>query len=98
LLDMPRMIRRRFFRPDVELALKAFIGALAIGAFLVTFAWGYEQRRQAQEWRQTACAWRAADLARTAPLVARDLDARSACGRLAALGVSVQTSSAPVTD
>lgn len=85
------MIRPRFFRPDVELGLKAFVGAILIGVFLVTFAWGYEQRRQAQEWRQTACAWRAADLARSAPFVARDLEARSACGRLDALGVSLRT-------
>jgi len=87
------MIRPRFFRPDVELGLKALVGAFTIGVFLVTFAWGYEQRRQAQEWRETACTWRAADLARTAPFVARDVDARSACGRLDALGVSLQATS-----
>ncbi len=86
------MIRPRFFRPDVETGLKALLGLVVLVGFLGTFAWGYEQRRQAQVWRETACAWRAAELARTAPLVARDLELRSACTRLDALGVSLQSS------
>ena len=85
------MIRPRFFRPDVETVLKALAGVVVLAAFLVTFAWGYDQRRQAREWRETACAWRAAELARTATFVTRDVDARSACGRLEALGVSLET-------
>lgn len=85
------MIRPRFFRPNVERTLKALFGVAIVVAFLVTFAWGYEQRRQAQVWRETACAWRAAELARSAPFVTRDLELRSACTRLDALGVSLQS-------
>src|SRR5690349_15519463 len=85
------MIRRQFFRPDVELVVKLVLGVFLASTFLVTLAWGYEQRRQAQEWREAACAYRVADLARRAPFLARDSEPRSACGRLDALGVSLET-------
>ena len=85
------MMPQRFFRKEVEVGLRVTVGVIVTSAFLVTLAWGYEQRKQAQGWRETACAYRVADLAKTAPFVARDTDVRSACGRLDALGVSLQT-------
>jgi len=85
------MMPNKFFRHEVEVLLRVALGAMVTSAFLVTLAWGYEQRKQAQGWRETACAYRVADLAKSAPFVARDTDVRSACGRLDALGVSLQT-------
>lgn len=85
------MMPNKFFRHEVEVVLRVALGAMVTSAFLVTLAWGYEQRKQAQGWRETACAYRVADLAKSAPFVARDTDVRSACGRLDALGVSLQT-------
>ena len=85
------MMPTKYFRKEVEVALRVSLGVMVTSAFLVTLAWGYDQRKQAQGWRETACAYRVADLAKSAPFVARDVETRSACGRLDALGVSLQT-------
>jgi hypothetical protein len=91
LLNSPVMMRPRFFRRDVELVLRFLGGCLVVGAFAVTLAWGYEQRRQAQEWRELACSYRVADLASRAKFLGLD-DQRGACERLQALGLGVRTS------
>jgi hypothetical protein len=83
------MIRPRFFLPEVELVLKLFVGVMLASAFLVTLAWGYEQRRQAHVWRETACSFRMADVTRQAPFLAQNDAPRDACGRLDALGVTL---------
>lgn len=83
------MIRPRFFQPEVELVLKLLVGVVLASAFLVTLAWGYEQRRQANVWRETACTYRMADVTRQAPFLAQDDAPRDACGRLDALGVGL---------
>lgn len=57
----------RFFRPEIEVALKlAFVVALA-SAYLGTFAWGYEERQRARQWRQIACGLRLTELERVTP-------------------------------
>ena len=62
-----------------------------VGAFAMTLAWGYEQRLQAQEWRELACAYRVADVANRAKFLGLD-DQGRACERLHSLGLSVRTS------
>jgi hypothetical protein len=85
------MMRPGFFRRDVEVVLR-FVSAVAVvGAFALTLAWGYEQRQQAQEWRELACAYRVADVASRAKFLSLD-DERRACDRLQALGLGVRTS------
>ena len=85
------MMRPGFFRRDVENVLRFFAGFAVVGAFAVTIAWGYEQRQQAQEWREIACAHRVADLASRAKFLGLD-EQRGACERLQSLGLGVRTS------
>ena len=94
------MMRSGFFRHDVEKGLRLAAGVAVIAAFGFTLAWGYEQRQQAQEWRELACAYRVADLASRAKFLGLD-EQRGACERLQALGLGVRTSgfsSLPVRD
>lgn len=89
------MIKRGFFRRDVERFLTVGVAAVAFSVFLGTFAWGYEQRRQAQTWRDLACTYRLADVGRRATFLAVDEQTPAACSRLSdlGLGIGVQTSS-----
>lgn len=86
------MIRARFFHPAIEMGLKVLIGVVMISAFLVTLAWGYAQRQRAEEWRETACAYRMAELTRKAPFLATTEQQPPAhpCLRLDILGVGLQ--------
>ena len=88
------MMRPGFFRRDVEFVLRLVGGVVVVGAFALTLAWGYEQRQQAQEWRELACAYRVADLASRAKFLGLD-DQRGACARLQSLGLGVRTSGLP---
>ncbi|HEU4368314.1 MAG TPA: hypothetical protein VFV05_08835 [Methylomirabilota bacterium] len=72
--------------------LRFVCGLVVVSAFVVTFAWGYEQRRQAQAWREVACANRVADVASRATFLGID-DSRGPCERLQALGLGIRTSS-----
>jgi hypothetical protein len=83
------MIKPGFFRRDVEQFFKLGIAAVALSALLGTFAWGYEQRRQAQTWRDLACTYRLADVGRRATFLAVDEQTPAACNRLSDLGLSV---------
>ena len=85
------MIKSGFFRPEVERAVKIGVAAMAFSVFLGTFAWGYEQRRQAQTWRDLACTYRLADVGRRATFLAVDEQTPAACSRLTELGLSVQS-------
>src|SRR5215470_10645070 len=93
------MIKPGFFRPEIERAMKIGVAAIAFSVFLGTFAWGYEQRRQAQTWRDLACTYRLADVGRRATFLAVDEQTSGACSRLSDLGLSVSSSvsSAPDT-
>lgn len=85
------MMRPGFFRRDVEKALRLAAAVVVIAAFGLTLAWGYEQRQQAQEWRELACAYRVADVASRAKFLGLD-EQRGACERLQSLGLGVRTS------
>ena len=86
------MMRPGFFRREVELALRFMGGAVVLGALMMTLVWGYEQRQQAQAWRELACAYRYAEVASRARFLGPD-DPRGACDRLQSLGLGVRTSS-----
>jgi hypothetical protein len=88
------MMRRGFFRREVELALRVVGCTILLAAFAGMFAWGYHQRQQAQAWREQACAYRFADVARRATFLGDD--AGSACRRLRSLGFEVRVSSLSV--
>jgi hypothetical protein len=94
------MLRPGFFRREVELFLRATVCALVLSAFASTLAWGHHQRHQARAWREQACAYRFADLARRATFLA-EAEVENACGRLQSLGLSLRASSVaelPVRD
>ena len=94
------MMRPGFFRRDVEKGLRFCAAVAVIAVFGLTLAWGYEQRQQAQEWRELACSYRVADLASRAKFLGLD-EQRGACERLQSLGLGVRTSgfsSLPVRD
>jgi hypothetical protein len=84
------MLRAGFFRREVELVLRVVCAVLVLSAFMVTLAWGYQQRQQAQAWREQACVYRFADLARRATFLGEDT--RDACARLHSLGLGLRTS------
>ena len=78
----------RFFRPEIERAIK--LGAIiALGtAYFTTLAWGYEWRRQARSWRDVACEHELKLIAQTTPLIAEGLGRGDACGTLDRLGLA----------
>ena len=77
----------RFFRPEIEITLKA-IGVIALMALIVLpAAWGYEQRRQARTWQTVACSYRLREITQQTQLVTRDLaGAGDPCATLRGLG------------
>jgi hypothetical protein len=99
LLDEAAMLRPGFFRREVETFLRVTACALLLSAFATTLTWGYHQRQQARAWREQACAYRFADVARRATFLGED-DVRDACGRLQSLGLGLRAGMAafPVQD
>jgi hypothetical protein len=91
LLNGLAMMRPGFFRRDVEMVLRLAGAVAVIATFALTLAWGYEQRQQAQEWREVACAYRVADINSRAKFLGLD-EQRGACERLQSLGLGVRTS------
>ena len=84
------MIRTRFFHPTIEMGLRVLVGVVMISSFLVTLAWGYAQRQRAEEWRETACAYRMAELTRKTPFLANaEQQPAHPCERLDILGMSL---------
>ena len=67
------MLRPGFFRREVEQTLRAIGAALVLSAFMVTLGWGYQQKQQAQAWRDQACTYRFADVPRTGVTVSRGM-------------------------
>ena len=76
------------FTPEVEVTIKATCVVALVGAYLVTFAWGYEGRQQARRWREVACAYRLSELTRATPGVGTG---SSPCETLDRAGVDVAT-------
>ncbi len=79
----------RFFRPEVEAALKMVGVAGLITMIVLPVAWGYEQRKQARTWQNVACAYRMKELARQTPMIATLEYRRDACMALAQLGLDL---------
>ena len=79
----------RFFRPEVELALKIAGIAALISIILLPVAWGYEQRQQARNWQNIACAYRIKEVARQSPMIANVEYRRDACVALSRLGLDL---------
>ncbi len=79
----------RFFRRDIEVTLKMVGVMVLLGLIVLPVAWGYEQRRQARNWQNVACAYRIKEVTRTAPFIASIERAPDACTTLARLGFPV---------
>jgi hypothetical protein len=79
----------RFFRSEVELALKIAGIAALISIILLPVAWGYEQRQQARNWQNIACAYRIKEVARQSPMIANVEYRRDACVALSRLGLDL---------
>ena len=79
----------RFFRPEVERALRVLGGLLLLGLILLPMAWGYEQRKQARAWQTVACAYRMREVARRTPLVATVEYTPDPCHTLERLGLEL---------
>lgn len=79
----------RFFRPEVEAALKVVGIAALITLILLPVTWGYEQRQQARTWQNVACAYRIKEVVRQAPMIASVEYRRDACLTLARLGLDL---------
>jgi hypothetical protein len=76
----------RFFRRDIEVTLKMVGVMLLVGLIVLPVAWGYEQRRQARNWQNVACAYRIKEVTRSAPFIANIERAPDACTTLERLG------------
>jgi hypothetical protein len=88
------MLKRGFFRREVEVSLRVIGGALVLSAFVTALGWGYHQRQQAQAWREQACTYRFADVARRATFLGSD-DPTAPCDRLQSLGLGLRISGFP---
>src|SRR5205823_4989877 len=81
-----RRSRMKFFRHEVEVALRMMGVLTLIGLIVLPIAWGYEQRRQARTWQNVACAYRIKEVARTMSIVTSMERAPDACTALERLG------------
>ena len=79
----------RFFRPEIEVALKALGILTLIGVIVLPMAWGYEQRQQARAWQSVACSYRMREVARRTPVVATVNYAQNPCLTLQRLGLDL---------
>jgi hypothetical protein len=79
----------RFFRSEVETALKMVGIAGLITMIVLPVAWGYEQRKQARTWQNVACAYRVKEIARQTPMIATAVYRGDACVALEQLGLDL---------
>jgi hypothetical protein len=79
----------RFFKPEVEVVLKALGIVTLVALIVLPMAWAYEQRRQARAWQSVACAYRMREVTRRLPLVARVDYQRDPCLTLSRLGLEL---------
>lgn len=82
----------RFFRSEIEMALKMLGILTLIGLIVLPMAWGYEQRKQARVWQGVACAYRMREVTRRSPVVAAVDYARDPCMTLERLGLDLDVS------
>ncbi len=79
----------RFLRPDVAGAIKlAGAGGLLI-LFVLTLAFGYQQRQLARTWQKVACTQRLQESVRRTPFMAGVLLTPDSCATLEHLGLNL---------
>ena len=74
--------------------IKLLLVVMVTGAWVLTFAWGYEGRQQARRWKDIACSYRVSDLERAAPGIGDD---RDRCGTLDRVGFSASVRGALIS-
>ena len=80
----------RIFQHEVEVVLKS-LGVIALSTLVVLpAAWGYEQRQQARQWRNVACAFRIREVEQRAPMFASLGQRPDACATLQRLGLELE--------
>src|SRR5205814_8683062 len=79
----------RIFRPEIETALKIMGIAALISLILLPVTWGYEQRQQARNWLNIACAYRIKEVARKTPMMSTVDHWGDACFTLVTLGFAL---------
>jgi hypothetical protein len=82
----------KFFRPDIERVLERIAVVGLIAAILLPVGWGYEQRRQARAWQETACFYRLREVARETKQLVADSGRGNACAILRQLGLEIEAS------
>src|SRR5947208_478129 len=92
----------RIFRPEIETALKIMGIAALISLILLPATWGYEQRQQARNWQNVACAYRIKEVARQTRMIATVDHRRDACvtpaRRRASISPALSASASPVSN
>ena len=79
----------RFFRHEIEIVLRG-MGVVALSSLVVIpAAWGYEQRQQARQWRNVACAYRVREVERHAPMFSSLGQRPDPCATLQRLGLEL---------
>ena len=79
----------RFFRPEIEMAIKMLGILTLIGLIVLPVAWGYEQRKQARAWQSVACSYRMREVTRRVPVVATVEYTQNPCLTLERLGLDL---------
>jgi hypothetical protein len=83
----------RFFRPEVEVVLKAIGGLTLLTVIVLPTAWGYEQRKQARTWQNVACSYRLREITQQSQLVPTvDIRGDDPCSTLRRLGLELRES------
>jgi hypothetical protein len=79
----------RFFRREIELAIKT-IGVLTLITLVaLPMAWGYGQHQKARTWQSIACAYRIREAERRAPIITGVDFRRDPCATLNRLGLQL---------
>ena len=79
----------RFFRSEIETAVKMLALLTLVGLIALPIAWGYEQRQQARAWQSIACSYRMREVTRRTPVVAAVNYAQNPCLTLQRLGLDL---------
>jgi hypothetical protein len=79
----------RFFRPEVEAALKMGGVGVLVGLIVLPMAWAYEQRQQARAWQNMACTYRMREVTQRTPLAGTIDFGRDPCSKLQGLGLDL---------
>ena len=78
----------RFFRREIEVALKVMGIVTLVALIVLPIAWGYEQRRQARAWQNVACAYRIKEVLRSTRGVTNMDRGAEPCAVLESLGLT----------